>query len=144
LVRNVFFGEIPLDTEWFDVRFLTDHELTEVHAVNFPNWTDPGDNNELEKVAARKEIELIASPEMWETPILWGHDQRGPFTIMEGNNRLTAYVGSRQGGINIPVFVGLSRLQCIWHVFDKCGFLAYDLERYLNVMHLLLLNPVAD
>jgi hypothetical protein len=128
LIRNVFFTEIPLDTEWFEVRYLTDCELTkEVHAVNHKDWNDPGDKNELPKVAARKAIDLLAPPEAWETPILWGHDRRGPFTIMEGNKRLTGYVSSGQTGIKIPVLVGICPLRCIWHIFDECDFLAYDL-----------------
>lgn len=40
---------------------------------------------------------------------LWGHDRSGPYTILEGNNRLTAYESTgRTGKLSLPVLVGLS------------------------------------
>ncbi len=123
----MFVGEIPADTEWYAVDSLTDEDLPELRAVNHPDWTNPADANELLKVAARKQCVLEAEPQNWESPILFGHDQTGPFTILEGNSRLTAYARSGQSGLNIPVLVGVSRLPCIWHIIDKCHVLAYDL-----------------
>jgi hypothetical protein len=113
-----FFVEIPPDTEWYEVHNLTDHELGELHVVNYADWNDPGDKNELAKVAARKQIALREPPSSWEPPILWGHNNAGPFTIIEGNNRLTAYAASGQSGLNRPV-----PMQCVWHVLDNCEFL---------------------
>jgi hypothetical protein len=128
VIRNIFYAEIPPDTEWYEVRSLTDDELQELRAVNFKGWTDPADKNELDKVAARKNIALTSEPATWEPPILFGHDKDGPFTIIEGNNRLTAYVGSGRKDLNIPLIVGLSKMKCMWHMFDVCDcFLAYDL-----------------
>jgi hypothetical protein len=127
-MRNIFFTEIPLDTAWYEVRSLTDQEISDIRAVNYHEWRDPADNNELEKVAARKSITLLAPPSAWEPPVLFAHDQSGPFTIMEGNKRLTGYVRSGQKDINIPVLVGLSKLKCIWHIGDDViSPLAYDL-----------------
>jgi hypothetical protein len=120
LIRNIFFTEIPLDTQWYEVEYLTDSELSnEVHAVSHADWNDPRDRNELPKLAARKQIELRAPPDTWDTPIVWGHNRDGPFTVLEGNKRLTAYVSSGQKGIKIPVFVGLSAIHCMWHIFDQ-------------------------
>ena len=121
IMRNVFFGDIPIDTEWSEVRFLTDQEINEIRAVNHVEWTHPQgqDNNELETVAARKDIPALAPPSAWESPILFAHDRNGPFTIMEGNKRLTGYVRSGQTGINVPVIVGISKIKCFWHVGDN-------------------------
>jgi hypothetical protein len=127
VIRNVFVLEIPPDTEWFEVRNLNDAELSELHTVNHAGWNDLADQNELRKVAARKPIQLSALPSNWETPILWGHDINGPFTIVEGNNRLTAYAGSGQSGLDIPVLVGLSAMRCHWHLLDSAPLLIYDL-----------------
>ncbi|WP_316176124.1 hypothetical protein [Bradyrhizobium sp. SZCCHNRI1073] len=127
LIRNVFVLEIPPDTEWYNVRSLTDSELSELHTVNYQTWNDPADQNELRNVAARKPLVLNELPSKWETPILWGHDRNGPFTILEGNNRLTAYAGSAQSGLDIPVLIGLSPMRCHWHLLDRSPLLIYDL-----------------
>jgi len=95
--------------------------------VNYQHWNDPADKNELALVAVRKPLQLKALPASWEQCILWGHDKKGPFTIIEGNNRLIAYKASAQTGLNIPVLVGLSPTRCIWHILDNCGFLMQDL-----------------
>jgi hypothetical protein len=127
LIRHLFVLEIPPDTEWWEVCSLTDKELEELHVVNHEGWNDPADRNELRKVAERKRIELRAEPSVWEPAILWAHDMHGPFTIIEGNNRLTAYAGSGRTGLKMPVLVGLSPMRCIWHIFDKPEFLIQDL-----------------
>lgn len=130
IIRSKFMGEIPPDTRWYEVRNLTYGDLAELRAVNFHTWTDPQDKNELANVAARKNLPLRAEPAKWEKPILWGHTTAGPFTIIEGNNRLTSYVASGDTGINIPIIVGLSELHCIWHILDQCdSVLLYDLMR---------------
>jgi hypothetical protein len=139
MYRNVFMVEIPPDTEWYEVRSLTDDELQELHVVNYQTFNDPADKNELMKVAARKasveqkingKIELRSSPANWEPPILWGHSRDGPFTIIEGNKRLIAYAASGESGINIPVLIGLSRMRCCWHILDDATFLMQDLIRH--------------
>ena len=127
LIRSPFVVEIPPDTKWYEVRNLTDSELGELHVANYRDWKSPEDKNELAKVAARKILELRQAPATWEPPILWGHEKEGPFTIIEGNNRLTAYVGSGHADLDIPVFVGLSPLRCVWHIHDECGVLMHDL-----------------
>jgi hypothetical protein len=127
MIRNVFVLEIPPDTEWYEVRTLTDADLDELHVVNYAHWNDPADKNELLKVAARKPQPLRAPPSSWDTPILCGHDRNGPFTVVEGNNRLTAYAGSGQSGLDIPVLVGLSPMRCHWHLLDNAPLLIYDL-----------------
>jgi hypothetical protein len=119
LVRNIFVGEIPADTEWYEVRNLTDDDLSHLYVVNYHEWKDKGDRNELDKVAARINEPLKHLPELWESPILWGHEREGPFTIIEGNNRLTAYRHSGECGLNIPILIGLSSLRCYWHILDN-------------------------
>ena len=127
MIRNLFLVEIPPDTEWHEVHTLTHTELPELRTVNYQHWNDPNDKNELPKVAARKKLPLRVAPSSWERPILWGHDRNGPFTIIEGNNRLTAYAASGQSGLNIPAFIGLSTMRCVWHLSDNSGFLIQDL-----------------
>jgi hypothetical protein len=124
--RNLFVLEIPADTEWFEVRNLKHEHTGELLAVNHAAWTDKADKNELQKVAKRKAQPLRKPLSEWELPILWGHDSDGPFTIMEGNNRLTSYVGSGQTDLDIPVFVGLSPLKCLYHLPDQAGPLIRD------------------
>lgn len=120
LYRNVFVVEIPPDTEWYELRNLTDAEIDELYVINLPEWNDPGDRNELRKVAARKPQPLRAPPAQWESPILWAHDRSGPFTIIEGTNRLTAYVSAGQSGLDIPVYVGLSPMAFYFNINDQC------------------------
>jgi hypothetical protein len=127
IARWLFLFEIPPDTTWYEVRNLRDDDLANLHAVNYAHWNDTGDENELLKVAARKPLKLSAQPDAWGSIILWGHERTGPFTIIEGNHRLTAYAGSGQAGLNIPVFVGLSSLKCHWHLLDRCPVLMQDL-----------------
>jgi hypothetical protein len=128
-IRNAFFVEIPPDTEWYEVCNLTDDDLVELRAINYPDWTDPADDNELAKVAARKKIVLCDLPSAWEPPILFGHDMNGPFSILEGNHRLTAYARSQRCELSIPVFVGLSPMRCLWNLADKTTPLMQDLFR---------------
>ena len=118
LIRNVFIVELPPDTVWYQVRNLRHEHLSQLRAVNEANWIDPADQNELFKVASRKKLKYEQPWQEWDSPILWGHDRNGPFTIIEGNHRLTAYTACGQNDLNIPIFVGLSRMKCIWHPPD--------------------------
>ena len=114
-----------------EVRNLADAELDELRAVNEKNWVDPNDRNELAAVARRKQRTLEAEPSEWGAIILWGHMRTGPFTIIEGNHRLAAYVWSKRTDLDIPIFVGLSPLGCIWQIFDQCPPLMQSLiEQY--------------
>jgi len=128
LIRRLMIGEIPPDTEWFEVRTLTDNDLADLHVIARCGWDDPRDRNELPQVAARRPEPLLQPPAEWPPVILWGHERGGPFTIIEGNHRLTAYAASgSRGSLAIPVVVGLSPTPCFWHIFDQCGKLANDL-----------------
>jgi hypothetical protein len=127
VIRSRFIREIPPDTVWYEVRYLTDKELPELYVVAHAAWMDLADNNELFKVAARKREQLSTESPNWAPIILWGHDKNGPFTIIEGNHRLVAYAGSGKRGLKIPVFVGLSRTPCFWHIPDKRKFIGWDM-----------------
>jgi hypothetical protein len=124
--RLVFLVEIPPDTVWYKVHNLRHTQLNELRTVNYGDWKNPAEKNELLKVAARKNLDYKKPWNEWEPPILWGHDSKGPFTIIEGNNRLTGYAGSRHTDLDIPVFVGLSPTSCHWHIIDDCGPLMND------------------
>jgi hypothetical protein len=136
MIRNAFVLEIPPDTSWYRVDTLTDEELTELHVVNYHDFNDAADQNQLMSVVARKNIieerrreriEPRTQPDDWEMPILWGHAQSGPFSIIEGKRRLIAYAASGQSGINIAVLVGLSPMRCYLHLPDNAPVLMYDL-----------------
>jgi len=130
MIRSLFVVEIPPDTAWYEVRNLTHSALGELRVVNYGDWTVSTEQNQIAKVAARKKPTLELSPENWDPPILWGHNRNGPFTILEGNNRLTAYAASGRSDLNILVFVGLSPMACVWHILDRCTSLMQDLIRH--------------
>jgi hypothetical protein len=126
-VRRWVFGEIPPDTEWYDVQNLTADELDELRVIARCGWDDPSDRNELRKVAARKPDALKSPPTEWPYPILWGHSKAGPFTIIEGNHRLAAYTStSSASGLSIPVLIGLSPTPCHYHIDDPGGVITYE------------------
>jgi hypothetical protein len=128
LSRRYLIGEIPPDTRWYEVRNLTDNELSELHVIARCGWDHADDRNELPRVALRRPSTLTDQPGSWARPILWGHKRAGPFTILEGNNRLTAYVSQgRQSGLMIPTLVGLSPTPCCFHIFDPPNVVANDL-----------------
>jgi hypothetical protein len=127
LMRNVYIGEIPPDTEWYEVHSLTDQDLHNLYVTRYDTWTDQSDNNELGLVAARREEPAKTAPDQWKRVILWGHEKAGPFTIIEGNHRLVGYVANKSGGLNIPVLIGLSPTPCYWHPLDPPGILMADL-----------------
>ena len=59
--RNMFFGELPSDTAWFEVESLTDVELSQLHVVGRCGSDDTAhDQNELLQVAQRRQEPLIA------------------------------------------------------------------------------------
>jgi hypothetical protein len=128
--------EIPPDTKWYEVRGVTDDELSQLRNVNYADFNGIAAQNELLQIAPNKHIveqrrnqviEEKSPPANWEPPILWGHTKEGPFTIIEGNKRLIAYAASGRAELNISVLVGLSPMRCHWHLSDQASFLMYDL-----------------
>src|SRR5262249_21782917 len=87
--RARFMIEIPPDTTWWEVHSLTENELGELYvsAKHNTEWGGPG--NQLGQVAAAiPAIPLDAPPDAWPGRIiLWRHNRKGPFSIMEGNHR---------------------------------------------------------
>jgi hypothetical protein len=127
-IRRLLVGEIPPDTVWFEVATLTNEELNELHVIKRCGWDSPDDENELRLVARRKPVAAWKHPADWRKPILWGHQESGPFTIIDGNNRLVAYATSQhQIPLSIPVLVGLSPTPCGFHFSDPGIFVANDL-----------------
>jgi hypothetical protein len=127
--RCQLFCEIPPDTEWFEVNQLTNGDLADLRVIARCGW-DGGDENELSEVAKRKPSTLTTQPAQWQKPILWGHDRQGPFTIFEGNHRLTAYVSAGcTPDLHIPVLVGISPTPCVFHMTDPPRILVNDLWR---------------
>lgn len=116
-IRGGLLRDIPEQTEWFAVRFLRPRHLDGLHAIRFGEWNSPADMNELQKVTLRRPETLkdASNIESWE-PILWGHSRIGPFTIIEGNHRLTALAGvPKLRDIKMLAYVGLCPGICRWH-----------------------------
>ncbi len=126
--RGYLIGEIPPDTRWYEVRSLTDEQLSELHVIARCGWDHSDDRNELHRVAGRRPSVLTSQPRSWARPILWGHEKAGPFTILEGNTRLIAYASQgQQSALMIPALVGLSPTPCCFHIFDPPDVIANDL-----------------
>jgi hypothetical protein len=124
-IRGGLLQRIPRDTEWHDVRQLTDAELDELRVIYRCAWDDlRSHRNELLQVATLKKEPLTTPPDDWQRPILWGHSSAGPFTIIEGNHRLIGYASqSPPPGLRAPVLVGLSPSPCVaWHILDALRF----------------------
>jgi len=120
-IRARVIGEIPPDTRWNKVQLLVDSDLAKVNVIASEDRVKKaGPTNELLDYAARvPQIKLETDPENWAMPILWGHSQNGPFSIIEGNNRLVAYAQSGRKGLSIPVCIGISSNLCLWHRPDR-------------------------
>jgi hypothetical protein len=91
-IRRQLLGEIPPDTRWYKVFTLTDAELIELYVIGrcgFEGSLESDDHN-LQNFASSHPLTMNSPPSNWGTPILWGHERRGPFTIIEGNHRLVA------------------------------------------------------
>lgn len=117
-VRGPLLHHIPSDTRWFEVQRLSTQHFWQLRAINHKDWISPDDRNELEKVAIRNRQPLMASIAGFQ-PILWGHDKEGPFTILEGNHRLTALAGAAdRHSYEFVAYVGLSAHPCGWHRAD--------------------------
>ena len=119
-IREPLLRLIPANTQWFEVKHLRECHFAQLRAINHPVWNSPDDLNELEKVAARKPESLRGPAGTLVPAILWGHNRQGPFTIIEGNHRMSALAGSNteRGGCTLPVFAGLSAELCVWHLPD--------------------------
>ena len=130
--RGKFMVEIPPDTTWWEVRSLTESELGELYvsARHTSEWDAAG--NKLEQVASAIQIPPLDSPpDTWSGRIiLWGHDKTGPFSIMEGNHRMLAYVRANpRPPLEINVCIGLSPSYCFWHFADPGYLLGNDLYK---------------
>jgi hypothetical protein len=141
-IRCALFTEIPPDTRWFEVDPLTRDDFPALHVIARLGWDDPSgrDRNELAETAIRKPQTLREDFQNDAKVILWGHDNDGPFTILEGNHRLTAYAGTMATqALSIPAIVGLSSSYCLWHFADPGFVIANDLwngQRWGVIPHL--------
>jgi hypothetical protein len=111
-VRSPLLQWIPADTKWFMVQHLRRNHFRELRAINHVAWNSLDDMNELEKVALRTTQECRETEDEW-SPILWAHDRGGPFTIIEGNHRMTGLARSATNlKIALIAYVGLSESRC--------------------------------
>lgn len=118
--RERLLDRIPADTEWYRVHYLREVHLGEVYVIGSDDWRDPGDHNELLQVAKRRGEPMNLPPTDWHPPLLWGHTRQGPFTILEGNNRLVNYASTTsRPALEIVCFIGLSPSTCVWHEPDR-------------------------
>lgn len=121
--RGPVLSKIPSDTRWFEVNSLRSHHFSQLHAIGGNcGWDSVNDNNQIFDVAKRIpfELDITNPPSNWDHPIIWGHTENGPFTIIEGNHRLVALAGSKLvSDIEIPIYVGLSSSVCCWHMISR-------------------------
>lgn len=119
LIKFGLFHHVPPTTRWFRVPLRPAH-LPELHIIARCGWDAPGDRNELNSVARRwPRIFLSAPPGDWPALILWGHNEEGPFVILEGNHRLLAYASADEApDLAVDAYVGLSPELCNWHPLD--------------------------
>ena len=117
--REPLLRRAPSDTAWFEVSYLRPNHLTELLVIGRCGWDSKTDANELLRVAARCSKPLATDPSAWTQPLLWGHTRQGPFTILEGNNRLVALAAAfPRPAFQLSVYVGLSAAPCLWHLLD--------------------------
>jgi hypothetical protein len=124
--RAIFMIEIPPDTKWYEVENLTESELDELYlsARHSESWA----GKKLDEGAATAQLPLTSPPETWARLILWGHDKKGPFSILEGCHRMLAYAyANPRPRLSLPVYVGLSPSYCYWHHADPVSWLGQDL-----------------
>jgi hypothetical protein len=128
-LRLYLLAEVPPDTEWYRVVGFDRSHLSNLLIIGRCGWDMPTDRNELLTAAPiRKKGPLRTAPSLWGPIILWGHTTAGPFTILEGNNRLSAYVEDGvQEALPESVIVGLSPTYCFWHLPDPVKMLANDM-----------------
>jgi hypothetical protein len=118
-IRGALLQQIPGDTQWFRVQYLRRIHFSELRVINYPTWNSATDMNELEKAARRMPQEIWRGTKDEWSPILWAHDPEGPFTIIEGNHRLTALAQpGNDVGLELVAYVGLSSNRCNWHLPD--------------------------
>lgn len=121
-VRHNIVCEIPSDTKWFQTT-LVYSDLHLLRVIGSLEWDFPGCDFELLKVAQQKPIPITsANPSEWYAPILWGNDKAGPFTIIEGNHRLTAFAGegnSQKRPDYVSVVIGVSSSPYLWHSINR-------------------------
>lgn len=115
-IRGNLLQWVPASTKWARTRLSSAH-VDRLRVFGRVEHASPHDQNEVSKVAARVDWTLTAPPSQWKPVVLWGHDQGGPFTILEGNHRIVSAVRSNTP-FDIEVYVGLSPDFCYWHLPD--------------------------
>jgi hypothetical protein len=116
-VRGFLFQHVPHDIEWHEVSHLRCEHFWQLLNVHHFDWSRYAATNRLEEVAQVRGEPLRGAPDEWPPPILFGHDRDGPFTILEGNHRLSALASApaeRQNWRTIAL-VGLTPRRCGWH-----------------------------
>jgi hypothetical protein len=109
--RGGLLSGVPLaTTSWYEVRYLRFEHLRELLVIPDKYWFS------LESRFPRR---LHEAAEHWASPILWGHKKQGPFTILEGNTRLTCAAREPCEDLKLLTYVGLSNDYCHWHLPDR-------------------------
>lgn len=116
--RRAIIKRLPRNTRWFLVKYMCRHHLADLRVINHDSWNSSLDRNELPLVALRKRVILRTTPEDWPPIILFAHDRMGPYTIVEGNHRLTALAGAESVEFTTPVYIGLSEAKSDLHLLD--------------------------
>jgi hypothetical protein len=122
IVRAIFLIEVPLDAEWYEVESLTENEFDDLYtsARHGQEWA----GRKLREAAiGTAPLTLRTEPKDWARIILFGHSRTGPFSILEGNRRLIAYVqANATPQLKTKICVGISPSLCHWHLPDGGAF----------------------
>ncbi len=112
LGRSGILGNLPADTIWHEASLRESDLYTNVYVIFDKHWL----------TLAAHRFRSLDAPDNWAHMILWAHSKEGPFTILEGNTRLTqAAAAYRSGDLRLPVYVGLSKSFFPWHTPDQLG-----------------------
>ena len=131
MVRMDIIVELPPDTAWFMVSSFGHDDVMALNVIFAEDWNDGSGDFRIGEVARRRPIPLRAELPFPAMPILFGTARSGPFTIIEGNNRLVAYAGSGRSDYLGPVMIGISPTDCVWNGPPSAGrmLLLQDLIR---------------
>jgi hypothetical protein len=103
--RAPLWDAIPSNTEWYRIEYLRYSHLSELLVISDKSWLN---------FASRIPKEMT-EPERWAPPILWAHSKEGPFTVLEGNNRINWVAAKRYSRLELAVLVGVSPDICSLH-----------------------------
>ena len=110
--RASLWDAIPANTQWYRIEYLRYSHLSELLVISDKSWLN----------FASRIPKQMTGPERWAPPILWAHSREGPFTVLEGNNRINWVAAKRYNRLEVAVMIGVSADRCSLHWPDLIGW----------------------